>query len=44
MSVYLIVGKEKRRVTVYGDGSPFKKLDNSGEKMEEDKVIKWLLR
>lgn len=30
MSVYLIAGKEKKRVTVYGDGSPLKKLDNSG--------------
>jgi hypothetical protein len=30
MSVYLIIGKEKQRVTVYGEGSPFKKRDNSG--------------
>lgn len=30
MTVYLIEGKEKKRVTVYGDGSPYKKRDESG--------------
>lgn len=30
LSVHLIVGKEKKRLTVYGDGSPFKKRDTSG--------------
>jgi hypothetical protein len=30
LSVYIIVGKEKKRITVYGDGSPFKKRDESG--------------
>lgn len=30
MTVYLIVGKEKKRISVYGDGSPYKKRDDSG--------------
>ena len=30
LTVYLIVGKEKKRITVYGDASPYKKLDKSG--------------
>lgn len=30
MTVFLLVGKEKKRVTVYGDGSPYKKRDDSG--------------
>ncbi len=30
LSVYLITGKEKKRITVYGAGSPFKVLDQTG--------------
>jgi len=30
MTVYLLTGKEKKRETVYGDGSPYKKRDKSG--------------
>jgi hypothetical protein len=30
LTVYLLEGKEKKRLTVYGDGSPFKKRDDSG--------------
>jgi hypothetical protein len=30
MSVYLLIGKEKKRVTVWGDASPMKKSDDSG--------------
>lgn len=30
MSVYLFVGKEKQRVTVWGDASPMRKSDDSG--------------
>jgi len=30
LTVYLITGKEKKRISVYGDGSPFKKLDQTG--------------
>lgn len=29
MTVYLIAGKEKKRITVFGDGSPYKKRDTS---------------
>jgi hypothetical protein len=30
LTVYLVSGKEKKRFTVFGDGSPFKKRDDSG--------------
>ena len=30
LTVYLITGKDKKRITVHGDGSPFKKLDQTG--------------
>ena len=30
LTVYLIEGKEKKRVTVHGDGSPYKKYDKGG--------------
>lgn len=30
LTVYLLEGKEKKRITVFGDGSPFKKRDSSG--------------
>jgi hypothetical protein len=30
MTVYLIAGKEKKRISVFGDGSPYKKRDTSG--------------
>jgi hypothetical protein len=30
LTVYLLEGKEKKRITVFGDGSPFKKGDTSG--------------
>lgn len=30
MTVYILTGKEKKRVSVYGDGSPYKKRDESG--------------
>jgi hypothetical protein len=30
LTVYLLSGKEKKRITVFGDGSPFKKHDTSG--------------
>ena len=30
LTVYLLSGKEKKRITVYGDASPYKKRDDSG--------------
>jgi hypothetical protein len=30
LTVYLLEGKEKKRLTVYGDGSPYKERDDSG--------------
>jgi hypothetical protein len=30
LTVYLFTGKDRKRITVFGDGSPFKKLDDSG--------------
>jgi hypothetical protein len=30
LTVYLLEGKEKKRLTVFGDGSPYKKRDESG--------------
>jgi hypothetical protein len=42
LTVYLVTGKEKKRISVYGDGSPFKKLDQTGYriiKLNESKTL-----